>query len=399
MIDARHLVDYASDAAFAVDGDMSIVAWNYGARRLLGYTRREVLGRHCSKVLQATLPGGEPLCGPDCSGAQCFRNFRAFNASACRTRHKDGAWVSVNLSTVVMPKRARPSDPRSAIAVVMLQADGKEESQSLPEAPLHIFTLGRFGLAARGRRLVVENWKRKQALTLLKYLAANLGRAIHREILIEHLWPEAEESHGRERLKVTVYFLRNQFRDAGIREDVVVTAGKTYTLAREAVWVDREAFEDCVAKGFERQRLGQWDQALDEYEQAQHLYRGDYMEEDVYADWCAEERERLREIYLEALAGIVDCHAERGHFAEAVQVCRTALVRDPCRESFHRSLMEYLVRLGRTDWAIAQYQNCRRILGRELGVEPMPETQRLYRQIIDGDGDTPADGLTGRLGE
>ena len=280
----------------------------------------------------------------------------------------------------------------------MLQADGKEESQSLPEAPLHIFTLGRFGLAARGRRLVVENWKRKQALTLLKYLAANPGRAIHREILIEHLWPEADESHGRERLKVTVYFLRNQFRDAGIREDVVVTAGKTYTLAREAVWVDREAFEDCVAKGFERQRLGQWDQALDEYEQAQHLYRGDYMEEDVYADWCAEERERLREIYLEALAGIVDCHAERGHFAEAVQVCRTALVRDPCRESFHRSLMEYLVRLGRTDWAIAQYQNCRRILGRELGVEPMPETQRLYRQIIDGDGDTPADGLTGRLG-
>ena len=36
MIDARYLVDYASDAAFAIDGKQRIVAWNYRARRLLG---------------------------------------------------------------------------------------------------------------------------------------------------------------------------------------------------------------------------------------------------------------------------------------------------------------------------------------------------------------------------
>jgi PAS domain S-box-containing protein len=56
MIDARYMVDYASDAAFAIDGEQRIIAWNYGARRLLEYTRREVLGRHCSEVLQAVCP-------------------------------------------------------------------------------------------------------------------------------------------------------------------------------------------------------------------------------------------------------------------------------------------------------------------------------------------------------
>ena len=56
MMDARYLVDYASDAAFAIDGEQRIVAWNYGARRLLEYTRREVLGRHCWEVFQAVCP-------------------------------------------------------------------------------------------------------------------------------------------------------------------------------------------------------------------------------------------------------------------------------------------------------------------------------------------------------
>jgi DNA-binding SARP family transcriptional activator len=76
-----------------------------------------------------------------------------------------------------------------------------------------------------------------------------------------------------------------------------------------------------------------------------------------------------------------------------VQVCRKALVRDPCRESFHWALMKYLVRLGRPDWAATQFRHCQEVLDRELGVEPMPEMQRLYRQIRKG-GECPPDTLT-----
>jgi DNA-binding SARP family transcriptional activator len=66
-------------------------------------------------------------------------------------------------------------------------------------------------------------------------------------------------------------------------------------------------------------------------------------------------------------------------------VCRTALVCEPCRESFHRALMEHLVHLGRADWAVAQFRSCQRVLAQELGAEPMPETLRLYEQISNGD--------------
>ncbi len=399
LIDARNLVDNASDAAFAIDDGLNITAWSRGAQNLLGYAPSEAIGRHCSEIIQAVLPGGGSLCVPGCDGIRCFRREQPFAAAACRARHKDGGWVAMSIGSVVMPNHARSSHGDSAVAVIFLRQGEEKQAGPPPEPALRISVLGRFGVAARGRRLAVENWERKQALTLLKYLVAQLGHPVHREALIEYLWPDVDEGQGRERLKVTVYFLRRQLRAAGLPGDVVQTAGKTYVLDDETVWVDAEAFQRLVAEGSRLQREQRWVEALNVYEEAQHLYRGDYMAEDLYVDWCAAERERLREIYLEVLAGMVDCHAERGHYAEAVQVCRTALVRDPCRESFHRALMEHLVHLGRADWALAQYHSCRRILDRELGVEPMPETRRLHRRILEEDAPAPIEKRAAHPGE
>jgi DNA-binding SARP family transcriptional activator len=221
----------------------------------------------------------------------------------------------------------------------------------------------------------------------LKFLVAHLGRAVHREALIEHLWPEVDECHGWERLKVTVYFLRRQLRAAGMDEDVVATAEKAYVLRREAVWLDTEIFESLVAEGCAEQRRQRWDEALRCYDEARCLYRDDTF---------ALQRERLREIRLEMLAGSAECHAACGRYAEAVRVCRDALVDDPCRESVHRALMSNLVRLGHTDAAVAQYHQCESVLARELQVEPMSETQRLYRRILEEDAGPPAAKIAGR---
>ncbi len=95
------------------------------------------------------------------------------------------------------------------------------------------------------------------------------------------------------------------------------------------------------------------------------------------------------------LASMSECHSQYGEYVEAVQVFRKALVKDPCRESFHWALMKYLVRLGRPDCAATQFRHCQQVLYRELGVEPMPETQRLYRQIRNG-GECLPDTLTAK---
>jgi PAS domain S-box-containing protein len=379
------LVDGASDAAFAIDRNLTIIGWNRAARDYLGYAPHEVLGQHCSDVLQAVYAHGEPLCVPSCEAVRCFRRSQHFVAPACYARHKDGGWVPLNLTSVVMSRPVREIDASSVLAVVFLRGEGENQDLQPTARTLQVFTFGRFGLAAGGSSLAVEKWERRQSLTLLKILIAHLGRAVHREVLIEHLWPEADERNGRDRLKVTVYALRQQLRAAGMGEDVVETAGEAYVLSRQAVWVDVEAFEKCIADGSARQRLGQWREALQCYGEAQRLYRGEYMAEDIHADWCAEERDRLHEIHLEMMAGMAECHAECGRYTEAVSVCRSILVDDPCREGIHRLLMEYLARLGHTDAVVAQYRQCQRVLARELGVEPMPETRSLYRKILAGE--------------
>ncbi len=137
-----------------------------------------------------------------------------------------------------------------------------------------------------------------------------------------------------------------------------------------------------ASEGRALQSKDRCDEALRCFDEALYLYRGDYLEQDVYADWCAEERERLGEIYLDMLARKAECHARLNEYAEAVQVCRKGLVQDPCRESLHCSLIHYLITLGKIDSALAQYRQCRDVLKREFGVEPTAETRQLHQQIL-----------------
>lgn len=383
MFDARELVDLASDAAFAISADLRVVAWNRAATDVLGLLPSEAVGQNCYEVLKGVLPDGQPLCVPTgCEGLFCLARGWPFAVRSCRIRHKDGRWIRASLSTLVMPEGSAHGCGRHGVALVFLRTEGLARRRSFSARPLRIFTFGCFGLTVGDRGVATDKWERKQALTLLKLLVTELGRAVHRERLAECLWPDADEMQGRKRLKVTVYSLRRRLRAAGVKATVVQTVGPAYLLRRDAVWVDSDAFQELVTKGSALERRGHQDAALQHYEDAQLLYRGDYLEEDLYADWCAEERERLRELYLDVLAGMVRGYANRGDHARAAQVCRVALVREPCREGFYRDLMECLLRLGHPDQALAQYERCRRVLAEELGTEPMPETQRMYRHIL-----------------
>lgn len=378
---ASELVEFASDAALVIDVDARILAWNAPAQRLLGYSSSEAIGLHCGDLLQATLPCGEPLCHRDCDVLQCFRDCRPYGVPNCRLRHRNGEWVTASFASVAMSERARRLYADKVMAVIFIR--DVANATSMPQHhTLQVFTLGGFAMVVAGRSVDIGKWKRKQAVTLLKYLITQLDRPVHRERLLDLLWPDVEKSRGLGRLKVTMYSLRCELRAKGMSDDVVKTIGNAYQLRRDAVWVDADAFERLVIEGRSLQERMQWSDALDRYNDAQHLYQGDYLEEETYADWCAEERERLRELYLEMLARAAECHAELSQYAEAVHICRKALVFDPCRENFHYALMEYLVSYGYPELALAQYSRCEQFLAREFNTAPLPKTQRLYRQIL-----------------
>ena len=382
-LDAVSLVDYSSDAAFAVSNDMKVIGWNNAATELMGYTPADVLGQGCARVLQSTYVTGEPLCSAMCEGRACINEGNKWKAETCRIRHVDGHMLSVRISSLILPEEARSPEPGAAIAVFFLHENAGGPDETAVVQPMRIFSLGRFDLAVNGNGLDVDNWKRKQSVMLLKILVGQLGRPVHRERLIEWLWPDGDADSGWKRLKVVVSYLRDRLRTGGAPDDVIETIGETYSLRRDAVWIDSEHFVSLVSAGTKLLKENRAVEAQARFEEAASLYRGDYLEDIPYAGWCVEERSRLLEVRLELLASLVKCYEELGLYMEAVQACRTALTSDPCRENFARSLMTNLIRLGRADWAEREFVAWRQLLEEEYALEPTGETLKTWQQLVD----------------
>jgi tetratricopeptide (TPR) repeat protein len=145
------------------------------------------------------------------------------------------------------------------------------------------------------------------------------------------------------------------------------------------VEVDVLLFEQLVAEG-----------SLDSLERAMSLYRGELLQglaaqgpqPSAFEEWLAGERERLRELALEALAKLVTVQRTAGSPERALSTTLRLLTLDPLQEAAHRTAMRLYAQLGRRTAALRQYQACVNSLRRELNVEPEEETRELYRDIL-----------------
>ncbi len=381
MINTSDLIKYASDPAFSLDSKMRVTGWNSGARELLGYANSETIGLSCGRILQAFYSTGEPLCSMLCEGRSCLSSGKKWGIDNCLIRHKNGEMIPTRISSLVLPNEARDTGSDESVAVIFLHKAYNEAAEASLDIPLRIFTLGPFALAVSGNGLNVEQWKRKKAATVLKCLISNLDKPVHREQLIEWIWPDADPDKSWARLKVTVSYLRQALREGGAKADIIETSGQSYLLRSSSVWVDSSEFCAEVSKGRELLRANDLQGAKKQFEDAESLYRGDFFEDEPYAEWCIIERERLREIYLELLDGLAKCCTETGDHMTAARICRSALSSDPCRENFIRTLMESMISIGRADWARANFISWRNSLEKEYGLKPTEETLTVFQQI------------------
>lgn len=388
MVSVKELVALSSRPALAVDAAQRVVAINLAAEELLGYHRDEALAMTCDRLLQGVEPDGAKLCSKNCKTIAGFMQCRPYASPKCFLRRKDGSRLHADLSSIAVrrPDGDTGGDAADGAIALIFIADGEQSTRNEPaDDKLHIHTLGRFSISLHGCCLALEHWPRKQAVQLLKFLVVNVGRPIHRERLAEHLWPDADEQTGWSRLKVTISFLRQRLREAGHNE-IIKTTDASYLLRSDSVWIDHLAFEEFIRKGRAHQSAGEIADAIHCFEEARQLYRGDFMEADVYADWCAEDRERLFELYVETLNTLAELHYDVGEFAVAAQECHAALVREPCRERVHRLLIRSLIALQRPDSALRQYGQCERILKTELGVPPAAETMAVISSLLKARG-------------
>jgi len=113
------------------------------------------------------------------------------------------------------------------------------------------------------------------------------------------------------------------------------------------------------------------------------LYKGEYLPETLYETWAAEERERVQSMFLESADRLAEIYIERNRLAEAVNVCQHLLAIDNCWERAYRHLMLAYSGLGDHGQVGRVYQRCAQTLKKELDVAPAPETQSLYKTLVE----------------
>jgi DNA-binding SARP family transcriptional activator/pimeloyl-ACP methyl ester carboxylesterase len=217
-------------------------------------------------------------------------------------------------------------------------------------------SLGGFQVSVGGDAVSADAWRQRRAAELVKILSLARGQRLHREQVIDALWPELAPEAGAANLHKAAHYARRALGSPG----GIVLRGEQVALWPDAtVEVDALRFEGDAAQAL---RSGDPDACAAVAE----TYGGELLPEDRYAAWVEESRDRLRALYLQLLrrAGLWERVVEE----------------EPGDEVAHRSLMRAYADAGNRSAALEQFWGLRDALER-IELEPTSETRLLYHEI------------------
>ena len=237
--------------------------------------------------------------------------------------------------------------------------------------------LGPLEVVERDRLLVLGGPKQR---ALLVILLLHRGEVVSTDRLGDELWGERPPASAAKTVQAYVSNLRKALGDG-----VLVTRGHGYLLQTARGQLDVDRFEVLVDAG--RTALGEGDArgASERLREALALWRGPPLADFAYEPFAQAEAARLEEERLAALEDRIDADLALGRHAALVGELEALVREHPLRERLQGQLMLALYRSGRQADALERYQQARRKLTDELGIEPGPELQELERAILNQD--------------
>ena len=240
--------------------------------------------------------------------------------------------------------------------------------------------LGPIEVYQSGERLAIPGVRERTALAALLLRA---GHVVSVPDLIDAIWPDDPPATARQQVQTAMSVLRRAVGDArrpaaGRR---ILTRPPGYLLLVNPGELDVDLFEAGVALARADQRRGRPGAAADRMSAALAHWRGPAFDglgsSVVRAAASALDERRLTTIEEYAEAAL-----SAGRNAAVVAELTSLVAAHPLRERLRRALMLALCRVGRAAEALAVYRDGRRLLARELGVEPSEPLQALERSIL-----------------
>ena len=244
---------------------------------------------------------------------------------------------------VVMQALARPDDPTNTrqIEGLVFESSPAVIGQAPGASLVTLHCLGGFSLRAAGVDLP---WRelRPRVRALLMLLAMNHGRQLHREHLVDTLWPDATLASGIRCLQVAVSSIRHCLSTGGITEDALRRHGDAYALQLPSVDDQLADFERLAHEATRAQPPD----ALRLRLAALDRYSGDLLPEAGPAEWVVEERARLRLVAAEVASEAARDGMAVDELRTALDAARRSVALDQYHDSSWELIVEICERLG-----------------------------------------------------
>jgi YVTN family beta-propeller protein len=230
---------------------------------------------------------------------------------------------------------------------------------------------------------------KQRALLALLVLRAN--EVVGSEELVDALWGDPPPETALTALHGLVSALRKS-----LGPEVIETRSPGYVVRLEPDQVDLRRFERLVE---EAHAAGDPARTAELLRAALSLFRGEPLSDLRYEDFARDEAARIDGARLNALEERIEVDLALGRHAELIPELERLVAANPLRERLRGQLMLALYRSGRQAAALQVFQEGRRMLAEELGIDPGPALQELEHKILTQDPSlaAPAGGAPGSV--
>lgn len=215
---------------------------------------------------------------------------------------------------------------------------------------------------------------------LLAVLLWQAGRSVPPDQLAELVWDAEPPAGTREAVRALVMRLRRALGEPAGTRIVARPAGYAIEVADDEL--DATLFETLTRDAGAAVRDGRWTEATRSAVAALELWRGEPLA-DVPSRLLRDRwTPRLERLHLQALEWRIEAGLHEGHHHQLIPELRELTAAHPLREHFHGQLMLALARSGRQAEALSAYQDARRVLADQLGIDPGVGLRRLHERLL-----------------
>jgi len=223
----------------------------------------------------------------------------------------------------------------------------------------------------------------RPAQSLLAYLALTAGTMHRREKLAGQFWLDATESNARSYLRHELWRIRKALTKAGADPDGFLIADDI-AIGFEPqgdYWLDAREIQSPSGGQSPLGGMTPPLQNLQSLISSLSLYRGELLP-GLYDDWVTLERERVQVVFESKMTRLLDALRTEERWADIIEWGERWIALGHTPEEAYRAVMQAHAALGNRAQAAAVYQRAVEQLERDLNVEPSPETQALYQQVL-----------------